>query len=438
MSLFQKAVKHESKLRLAIAGPSGAGKTYTALRLAKGLGKKVALIDTERGSASKYADEFEFDVLNLDPPYHPDRFLAAIADAEKAGYEVCIIDSLSHAWNGPGGVLEIVDEESRRTKGNSYVAWGKGTPIQNKFIDGLTRARMHIIGTMRSKTEYVLEQVNGKSTPRKVGMKPVQRDDFEYEFDVALDMTPDNDAIVQKTRCSAIANGIFSKPGEDLAAILSAWLSGEAVPAQAKTIRDQFIAAMQTTPAFTTKQERSDWVASKTGGKSFTQLTEDDIARLLPLVPQEPPKLAGKSIGNASVTPADQEAEKAEALKRLRTTMDGTPTTTAPAEDTGAATDEEFESIRKATGLFGGRILDTVRKAVEETPEEFAPADDLEEASEDAWEEAWKAWVDKHGRDIESRDKLARLGVQLGNPTPTKRDVRLVWESLNSSVEVPY
>lgn len=225
---FQKAVKHEAKLRLSISGPSGAGKTYTALRLAKGLGKKVALIDTERGSASKYADEFDFDVLEIRPPYHPDRFLAAIKDAEEAGYDVCIIDSLSHAWNGPGGVLEIVDQEAAKSKSNNtFTAWKKGTPIQNKFIDGLTGAGIHIIGTMRSKTEYILEQgAHGKTSPKKVGMAPIQRDGFEYEFDVCLEMTPDNDGIVGKTRCSAITGQLFAKPGEELAAILKAWLTG--------------------------------------------------------------------------------------------------------------------------------------------------------------------------------------------------------------------
>lgn len=226
---FKKAVKHEAKLRLSIAGPPGSGKTYTALRLGSALGKRIAFIDTERESASKYADEFDFDVINLRPPYHPERFLEAIKMAEDEGYDVCIVDSLSHAWAGPGGVLEVVDEESRRNRGNSYVAWAKGTPLQNKFIDGLTGARLHIIGTMRSKTEYVLEQgANGKSTPRKVGTAAIQRDGFEYEFDVCLEMTQNNDGVVGKTRCSALNEKVFPKPGEDLAAILQDWLHGAA------------------------------------------------------------------------------------------------------------------------------------------------------------------------------------------------------------------
>lgn len=229
--MFKKAVKHESKLRLAIYGPSGSGKTYTSLRIAASLGGPVAVIDTERGSASKYADQFEFDVLNMDAPYHPDNFIRAIQAAEQAGYQVLIVDSLSHVWNGPGGILEIVDEEARKLKGNSYVAWAKGTPLHNRLIDAMTRARLHIIGTMRSKTEYVLEtNERGKTTPRKVGTAPVQRDGMEYEFDVALDMTPDNDAIVQKTRCPALTGRVFNKPGEDVADILKEWLHGEPVP----------------------------------------------------------------------------------------------------------------------------------------------------------------------------------------------------------------
>lgn len=229
---FKKAVKHEAKLRLAIAGPSGSGKTYTALRIAQGLGKKIALIDTERKSASKYADEFDFDVLDIEPPYHPERFQEAIALAESLGYDVCIVDSLSHAWNGPGGILSIVDEEARKSKsGNSFTAWKKGTPIQDKFVDCLTRAGMHLIGTMRSKTEYILEQGSGgKTTPKKIGTAPIQRDGFEYEFDVIMEMNADNEGHVTKSRCSDINGRLIEKPGEELAATLQNWLHGAPAP----------------------------------------------------------------------------------------------------------------------------------------------------------------------------------------------------------------
>lgn len=232
--MFHKASKTAARLRLAIYGPSGAGKTFTALTVATGLAPgKVAVIDTERGSASKYADQFGFDVLNLDPPYHPERFVQAVDAAEAAGYQAIVIDSLSHAWNGPGGILEIVDEESRKMKGNSYVAWAKGTPLQNRLIDSMTRCRMHLIATMRAKTEYVVEtDSRGKSAPRKVGMAPVQRDGMEYEFDLALDMTTDNDAIVAKTRCPELAGRVLNKPGADLVEVLRRWLDGAPAPAE--------------------------------------------------------------------------------------------------------------------------------------------------------------------------------------------------------------
>lgn len=234
-SLFKKAVKTACRLRLAIPGPSGSGKTYTSLRLAKVLGKKIAVIDTERGSASKYAHEFDFDVLELEPPYHPDRFMAAIKAAEAEGYDVCIVDSLSHAWNGQGGILEIVDEEARKTNsGSTFNAWKKGTPLYNKFVDCLLGCRMHLIGTMRSKSEYVVEQnAKGKSAPKKVGTAPVQRDGFEYEFDIIMEMNLENEGNVTKTRCSEINGKLVTRPGEDLAKVIKAWLEDGAPEPQA-------------------------------------------------------------------------------------------------------------------------------------------------------------------------------------------------------------
>lgn len=233
---FQKAVKHEAKLRLAIAGPSGSGKTYTSLAIATHLaqGKPIALVDTEHGSASKYADLFQFDVLELEPPFHPDRFVDALRDAAKAGYAVVILDSLTHAWNGTGGLLEIVDNIARQMRNpNSFAAWKDATPIQNRLVEGVIQAPIHIIATMRSKQEYVLSTDDrGKQTPKKVGMAPQQREGFEYEFDVFGEMDNDNTLIVTKTRCPALTGGVFKRPGKDVANILLTWLTG--APAEHK------------------------------------------------------------------------------------------------------------------------------------------------------------------------------------------------------------
>jgi hypothetical protein len=229
---FQKATKKQAKLRLALIGPSGAGKTYTALTLATHLspGGRIAVIDTERGSASKYADLFTFDVEDLDS-CHPQRYVQAITDAQTAGYDVLIIDSLSHAWMGKDGALELVDKAAKRNpSGNSFAAWREVTPLHNALVDAMLAAKLHVIVTVRSKMEYVQEKdERGKTVIRKVGLQPVQRDGLEYEFDVVGDMDVDNTLVVTKTRCSALTGAVIHKPGKELAARLAAWLEGEPV-----------------------------------------------------------------------------------------------------------------------------------------------------------------------------------------------------------------
>lgn len=237
MGLFKKATKEAAKLRLAIAGPSGSGKTYSALAIAKALGGPVALVDTEHGSASKYADIFDFDVAEMHAPFHPDKYIAAIKEAASAGYKVIILDSLTHAWNGDGGLLDLVEEAAKRMKSsNTFAAWKDVTPIQNRFIEAIVSANIHIIGTMRSKQEYVQEKNDkGYTVVRKVGMAPVQRDGFEYEFDVFFDMDSDNNAVVSKTRCPDLAGKVIAKPGAQVGKILSDWL-GNGAPTRAEIV----------------------------------------------------------------------------------------------------------------------------------------------------------------------------------------------------------
>jgi KaiC/GvpD/RAD55 family RecA-like ATPase len=222
--MFTQATKQRARLRMAITGPSGSGKTYTSLALATNLGDRVAVIDTEHGSASKYADRFAFDVVELET-FGFEAYVEAINAAAREGYDVLVIDSLSHAWSGRDGALERVDKAAKRTRDNSYVAWREVTPQHNALLDAIIRAPMHVIATMRSKTEYVMADVNGKQVPRKVGLAPIQRDGVEYEFDVVGDMTLSNDLVVSKSRCATISGQIFSQPGEDLAQELAAWLA---------------------------------------------------------------------------------------------------------------------------------------------------------------------------------------------------------------------
>ena len=201
---FEKAVRRKAKLRLALTGPSGSGKTLSALLLAKGIGGSIAVLDTERDSASLYASSVtlpdgrviqppEFDALSLSAPYTPERYIEAIHAAEAAGYSSMIIDSITHEWSGVGGCLELVDEVARaRYRGNSWSAWNDITPRHRALLDAILQSPMHMIVTLRSKTETAQQEgQNGKKNVVKLGMKAEQRDGFEYEMTLVLDLTHD-------------------------------------------------------------------------------------------------------------------------------------------------------------------------------------------------------------------------------------------------------
>lgn len=232
MSVFKKATKEKSKLRLALMGPSGSGKTFTALTFASALSDKIAVIDSERGSASKYADLFSFDAVDLDS-HAPQTYINMIREAEKAGYEVLIIDSLSHAWSGKDGALEQVDKAAKKSQsGNSFAAWREVTPQHNALVDAMLQSKCHVIATMRTKQEYVLEEnERGRKVPRKVGMAPVQREGVEYEFDVICDLNLEHDLVVSKTRCHLVDGVVTRNPGRDFAETLKNWLDNGVAPA---------------------------------------------------------------------------------------------------------------------------------------------------------------------------------------------------------------
>lgn len=225
---FKKATKKHVKLRVALVGVSGSGKTYTALNIATNLAKPVAVIDTEHGSACKYSDLFDFDVMELES-FSPANYVSAIQEAEAGGYGTLVIDSLSHAWMGKGGALEMVDNAAKRSQAtNTFMAWRDVTPQHNALVEAILASDLHVIVTMRAKTEYVQEKnEKGKTVPRKVGIQPVQRDGMEYEFDVVCDLNQENELIVGKTRCPELHERIFRKAGKDVADILLAWAGKE-------------------------------------------------------------------------------------------------------------------------------------------------------------------------------------------------------------------
>ena len=246
--MFKQATRKQSKLRMTIDGPAGAGKSYTALRFAHQLanGGKVAAIDTERGSLSKYAGDapdgvpFEFDVLEL-AQFSPEKYTEAIVAAGKAGYAVLVIDSLSHAWEGTGGALEIKERQG----GNQYTAWRAVTPIHNRMVDAILQSPCHVIATMRSRMEFVQEtDANGRVQVKKLGLAPIQRPGMEYEFDLVCDMDYAHILTVSKSRCSAVADLKMEKPGAEFMRPVMEWLSTGAAarPVLAVKSLDQLIA----------------------------------------------------------------------------------------------------------------------------------------------------------------------------------------------------
>lgn len=265
--MFKKAQKRESKLRIGITGPAGSGKSYGALLMAKGIAGEtgsIAAIDTERGSLSLYADKFNFDVLELCPPFDPRRYVELIHEAEKAQYDVLIIDSITHEWIGEGGMLEMTENVPGA---NSFAKWKVTTPLHQKFIDAMLQSTCHIIVTMRSKTEYVEGEKNGKKTYVKAGTATQQRDGMDYEFTLILDV--DNDkhiASASKDRTQLWENRfekLTVKHGEEL----MAWLHVGAVPKSQAEIDAEIMARLklekiELQKMFTTKEEYQAWRGS--------------------------------------------------------------------------------------------------------------------------------------------------------------------------------
>lgn len=221
--MFKRATKEGSKLRAAMFGPSGSGKTFTSLRVATGLvgsNGRIAVGDTERGSANKYADRFAFDSCEIDP-----RTIDGYCSVIKAaiGYDVLILDSLSHAWQEL--LLEVDRVAQTKFRGNTWSAWSEGTPKQRKLVDAILEFPGHIIATIRSKTEWQTQNIQGKAKPIRVGLTPEQGKGIEYEFDLLVELSEEHIATIIKDRTGKFQDQIIEKPGEEFGQQLAEWLS---------------------------------------------------------------------------------------------------------------------------------------------------------------------------------------------------------------------
>lgn len=312
MMHFQKAERRKAKLRLGITGPSGSGKTLGALMIAKAIGGRIALVDTEHESASLYAAPVtlkagkpfvppDFDALNLAPPYSPERFIEAIGAAEQAGYDVLIIDSTTPEWSGSGGCLELVDQlAAAKFRGNSWSAWNEVTPRHRAFLDTILRSSVHIIVTVRSKTETAQTEENGKKKVVKLGMKAEQRDGLEYELTTVLDLIHDGHyAMASKDR-----TGLFvgdPKPiTEDTGRRLLEWLESGREPLPAA--EDLAIALLKSCTG--AADFKATWEANKQGWREV--MGDEAYRRVVAFMKEHAatfptPKPAAASISAASL-----------------------------------------------------------------------------------------------------------------------------------------
>jgi len=249
---LKKARRAKAFLKLGMSAPSGGGKTLSSLILAYGLLKeahpdwkdeeiwsKIAIVDSENGSGELYVNSDvagmrigEYNAITVEPPFEVDKYIQAISLCKDAEMEVCIIDSTTHLWSGEGGLLEQQSNAAKRT-GNSYTAWREITPQLNRFVETMLQTPMHIIATMRSKQEYVVEKDNsGKTNIRKVGLEPEQRKGMEYDFTVFFELDADHVALGSKDRTS-LFDGKYFKITPDVGKTLMKWLqSGTETPVE--------------------------------------------------------------------------------------------------------------------------------------------------------------------------------------------------------------
>lgn len=219
---LRKATRKKAKIRLGLSAVSGGGKTYTSLLIAFGLvgdWAKVAVIDTENNSADLYSHLGDYNVLPLDAPYTPERYIQAIKACESAGIECIIIDSITHEWDGKGGCLQIQEQ-----LGGKYQDWAKVTPRHQAFIDAILQSPCHVITTVRRKQDYEMSKDgSGKVKVEKAGLKEVTREGFEYELTANLELSHNHMASASKDRTGLFAGKPEFIPTIETGVMLREW-----------------------------------------------------------------------------------------------------------------------------------------------------------------------------------------------------------------------
>jgi hypothetical protein len=331
MGSFTKATREKAKAKICLAGPSGSGKSYTSLILAHamrdaGLGSKIAVIESEAGKMNKYAgysvagQKWDFDICVLDN-FGPGDYVAKLEEAHRLGYDIVVIDSISHEWQGKGGALETVDKTAPG-KSKFSEGWRTVTPLHNRFVDTVLRLPVHVIATCRLKMGYVLEEEtkpDGKviSRPKKIGMEPVQRNGIEYEFEIFATMDPSHIFRVEKTICPALDGVTAVCPGPEFFQPLFTWLN-EGVEVAASGYKSSMVPPEKLAEVMTKLREigapmavEKEWILKKFGVEEFGYLSPEQFVKYVERVGlleysarQATEKINGQPAATSAPTPA--------------------------------------------------------------------------------------------------------------------------------------
>jgi hypothetical protein len=323
----RKAVKAQVRLKLAVDGPAGAGKTWSALALACHIARlmaeargepgtgRVLGVDTENETMALYADEFEFEHIVFRAPYTTARYKAAMQQGVIGKFDVMVVDSVTHQWNGEGGI-QFRKDALDAAGGNSFTNWSKLSPEHTEFVEYIKQLPIHTICTMRTKTEYVLEtNGKGKQQPRKVGMAPVQREGMDYEFSIVFELDAEHNAVATKDRTRLFSDGVpVDLASPEVAAKLWKWLTSGVKVEEATLTQDERVQiAVALKAAGIPVNELAEWVEGRMGYKSTKDIPKSRLVEIFNWIrePREmsgPEKIARQSMTGMGISAVDSTA----------------------------------------------------------------------------------------------------------------------------------